>query len=167
MMKGGHVINLTRIVQRKDEVLAAEPCRFAPLRQAAESLSRANIHRAHAEVINEGLMRCCTMLYEDDAAGNPVNVDRATGAVLIPAPWTRHGGGRWGLRRSESDVLRKLLTIYQGQHDRGKGAALFLYDDDSRRWCVNLVDYPNEAAAMQWVRAHQVTVSQWRYYAKQ
>ncbi len=155
-----------KIVQRKDEVLAAKPAGFAPLRQAAEVLSRATIHRAHAEVINEALMRFTVMAYEQDYSGRWVNID-TTGSLLLPAPWARHGGARWGLRRSESDVLRAVLLAYQSMHDKGKAPALYLYLPEERRWFVNLADFQTEPAAMGWAKAHQVTLAQWRHHSGQ
>ena len=157
---------ITKVIDRKDKVLEAKPGRFAPLRQAAEALSRANLHRAHCEVINEALQRFTQMAYEQDYSGRWVNID-TTGSLLIPAPWARHGGYRWGLRRSESDVLRALLAVYQQQHDRAKGAALYLYAAEARRWYANLSEFADQPAAMAWVQAHQVTLAQWRHYSEQ
>lgn len=154
---------LVRIVERKGEILAAQPARFTPLRAAAESLSRANIHRAHCEVLNEALARCAAMLYEQ-AAGRWVNIDKS-GQILIPLPWGRAGQRVWGLRRSEADALRALLFAWQRRHDARKEAALFFYGED-RRWWLNLADYPDEASGLAWVRSHPVTVAQWRHYSE-
>ena len=156
---------LVKIVERKSEILAAQPERFTPLRQAADTLSRANIHRAHAEILSEALARCTVMLYEQDAAGRWVNVDKS-GQILIPLPWGRAGQREWGLRRSEANALRAILFAWQRRHDAGREAALFVYVAEERRWWLNLVDFPAEQGAMQWVRAHQVTVSQWRLYSE-
>ena len=157
---------VVKIVKRKDKVLKADPGRFVPLRAAAESLSRANIFRAHAEVCNESLARFTTMAYEQDSGGRWVNIDR-TGRIERPAPWGRLGQRAWGLRRSEATVLRALLFVYQGMHDRGKGPALFFYSPEEKRWYANLADFPDEPAAMAWVRGHQVTTAQWRHYSEQ
>lgn len=160
-----NVNGLVKVVERKGEILSAQPERFTPLRQAAESLSRANIHRAHCEVLNEAITRCTVMLYERDTTGRWVNVDR-TGQALIALPWGRAGQREWGLRRSEADVLRGLLFTYQKWHDAGQGAALYIYGDSERRWWLNLEDYPDEASGLAWVRSHPITVRQWRAYAE-
>ena len=156
---------LVKIVKRKDQVLQAEPGRFVPLRQAAENLSRANIHRAHAEICNEAVMRFTALCYEIDYSGRWVNIDR-TGRIERPAPWGRLGQRAWALRRSEATVLRELLFVYQSAHDKRKGPALYLYATDERRWYVNLSDYADEPSAMAWVRAHQVTIAMWRHYSE-
>jgi hypothetical protein len=155
---------LVKVIERKSEILAAEPARFTPLRQAAESLSRANLYRAHCEVLTEALSRCTAMLYERDAAGRWVNVDR-TGQALIALPWGRAGQRLWGLRRSEANTLRALLFAYQQRHEKRKGAALYLYGESERRWWLNVADYPDEASGLAWVRSHPVTVAQWRAYS--
>ena len=156
---------LVKVLERKGGILSAQPARFTPLRQAAESLSRANIHRAHCEILNEAITRCTVMLYERDNTGRWVNIDRS-GQALIALPWGRAGQREWGLRRSEADVLRALLFVYQKRHDAGKGAALYLYGASERRWWLNLEDYPDEASGLAWVRSHPFTVRQWRAYAE-
>lgn len=156
---------VVKIVERKSGVLAAEPQRFTPLRQAAESLSRAALFRAHAEVLNEAVARCTVLLYEQDAAGRWINVDR-TGQILIGLPWGRAGQREWGLRRSEADTLRAILYAWQRRHDAGRDAALFLYGQAERRWWLNLTDYPDQASGLAWVQRHPVTVAQWRAYAE-
>ena len=156
---------VAQIVERKSGVLAAEPQRFAPLRAVAESLSRANIHRAHAEVLNEALARCTALLYEQDAARRWINLDR-TGQILIALPWGRAGQREWGLRRAEADALRRWLFAWQRKHDRQQGAALYLYSESERRWWVNLADYPDRAAGLGWVQRHQVSADQWRSLAE-
>lgn len=155
---------LVKVIERKGEILSAQPARFTPLRQAAESLSRANLYRAHCEILAEALTRCTVMLYEKDGAGRWVNIDR-TGQALIALPWGRAGQREWGLRRSEADVLRALLFAWQQRHDMRREAALYLYGASERRWWLNLADYPDEASGLGWVKAHPVTVAQWRAYS--
>ena len=156
---------VVRIVERKSGVLAAQPEQFTPLRAAAESLSRAAIFKAHAEVLAEAVARCTVLLYERDGAGRWVNIDR-TGQALIALPWGRAGQREWGLRRAEADTLRKILFAWQHRHDMRREPALYLYSQAERRWWVNLADYPDQAAGMGWVQAHPVTVNQWRAYAE-
>jgi len=156
---------LVQVVERKGAVLGAQPARFAPLRQAAESLSRANIYRAHCEMLAEALARCTVMLYEQDAIGRWVNIDR-TGQALIALPWGRAGQREWGLRRSEADTLRAILFGWQHWHDARREPALYLYGASERRWWLNLADYPDQAAGMGWLQAHPITINQWRAYAE-
>ena len=112
---------LVKVLERKGGILSAQPARFTPLRQAAESLSRANIHRAHCEILNEAITRCTVMLYERDNTGRWVNIDRS-GQALIALPWGRAGQREWGLRRSEADALRALLFAWQRRHEHGHRA---------------------------------------------
>jgi hypothetical protein len=155
---------LVKVLERKGGILSAQPARFTPLRQAAESLSRANIHRAHCEILNEAITRCTVMLYERDNTGRWVNIDRS-GQALIALPWGRAGQREWGLRRSEADALRALLFAWQQRHDKRRESALYLYGASERRWWLNLADYADEASGLGWVRSHPVTVAQWRAYS--
>jgi len=156
---------LVRVIERKAEVMDAHPARIAPLRQAAESLSRANMYRAHCEVLAEALARCTMMLYERDSVGRWVNMDR-TGQALIALPWGRAGQRLWGLRRSEANTLRAILFGWQHWHDARREPALYLYGENERRWWLNLADYPDQAAGMRWVQAHPITLNQWRAYSE-
>ncbi len=160
-----HTNGMVKIIDRKEQVLAAQPAPFVALRAAAESLSRRNIFGAHVELCNEALQKLTVMLYEQDAAGRWVNIDRS-GMLRIPAPWGRGGQKRWAMRRSEADVMRKVMQGHQQRHDKGKEPALYLYLEGERRWYVNLADYPDGERAMQWVRAHQLTVNAWRYHTE-
>lgn len=156
---------LVKVLERKGQILSAQPERFTPLRQAAEALSRANIHRARCEVLNEAMARCTVMLYEQDGAGRWVNIDR-TGQALIALPWGRAGQQLWGLRRAEADALRRWLFSWQRKHDRGLGTALYLYGESERRWWLNLADFPDRAAGLAWVQRHQISIDQWRSFAE-
>lgn len=149
------------VIKRKAAVLSAQPAHFTPLRQAAESLSRANIHRAHCEILNEAMAHCTVMLYEQDSARRWVNMDRS-GQILIALPWGRAGQRLWGLRRAEADALRHWLFSWQSKHDMRFGAALYLYSESERRWWINLADYPDRAAGLGWAQRHQISADQWR-----
>ncbi len=155
---------LIKTLDRKADILEAMPALHVPLRSVAESLTRRNLAGARAELLNEALQRCTAVLYDMDASSQLCNVDEATGRILLPVPWGRAGHRKWGLRYTESLVLRLILMAHQGTHERGKRPALFLYDADARTWSVNLIDFPTVEAAIRRLDQTPITPAQWRYY---
>ncbi len=104
--------------------------RFAPLRQAAQNLSRRGVAAAKVELFNHVVAAAADLCLECDADGRPANVDAITGAVLVPLPWGEAGYRRWGLRVTECRQLRYIL-LRRADHDR---PPLFDYDASIRRW---------------------------------
>lgn len=150
---------IVRIVARKGEIMNKQPARHMPVRAAAEALSRRNVAQAKAEVLSEALWAFVQMAYEVDDTGALCNVDGATGRLLVPAPMGRVGHRRWGLRYTESEVLRAILMGWQ----RGKGEApLLTYDQAARGWHLNIFDYAAWQVALGWLRRHPITAGLWR-----
>jgi hypothetical protein len=150
---------IVRIVGRKGAIMAASPKQHMPVRAAAEALSRRNVAQAKAEVLSEALWALVTLCYEADDTGALCNVDGATGRLLVPAPMGRVGHRRWGLRYTESEVLRAILMGWQ----RARGEPpLLTYDSVSRGWHLNIFDYATHPAALGWLQRHPITAGQWR-----
>lgn len=103
--------------------------RFAPLRLAAQNLSRRGVAAAKVELFNH-VVAAADLCLEYDADGRPANVDAITGAVLVPMPWGEAGYRRWGLRVTECRCLRYIL-LRRAERDR---PPLFDYDQAMRRW---------------------------------
>ncbi len=132
------------------------------IQKKADELSRLARARASAELANEALHAVIRLAYETLADGSPVNVDSVTGDLLIPAPWSSRNYHLYGLRRSESDVLRGYMLRLQELAARGKAAPpLFTYDAVSHRWTLNRVDYPTLQVAETWLTRHQLTGEVW------
>jgi len=104
--------------------------RFAPLRLAAQNLSRRGVAAAKVELFNHVVAAAADLCLEYDADGRPANVDAITGAVLVPMPWGEAGYRRWGLRVTECRQLRYIL-LRRAERDR---PPLFDYDAAMRRW---------------------------------
>lgn len=132
------------------------------LADKAASLSRDGLDLARVTVVNEALLRLADLCYVLDA-GKLVNVDPATGKLLIPAPWGNHGWQFYGLRYGEGRTLRRILWERQAtfKPDRVR-PPLYTYDQDTRRWYINLGDYGNFEAAGWYLRRAAVTVGEWR-----
>ena len=150
---------IVKRVERKGELLAAQPKRHTPLRQAAETLTRRNIAGAEAELLSEALWRAVQVLYEQDSSGSLCNVDPVSGRVLLPLPWGRMGHRRWGLRYLESVVLRAILRDFQ---QAASEPPLLIYDPLSRGWYLNFFDYASHRQALGWLERHPITASAWR-----
>lgn len=121
---------------------------------AAVELSRSGFYAAVAGVCNAALAALVRLAYERDVDGLPANVDPATWRILIPAPWGREGHKRYGLRSTESTVLRKIMQDRQAGK-RGH-IRLFYFDDDTRRWFINLADYRTQEQAEEYLRRFPV-----------
>jgi len=122
------------------------------LRRAAGALSRRTVHQARAELAMSRLHLAIGLLYERDDGGVVLNVDAATGRILIPLPWGRAGREHWGLTGNEADALRAIVRSW----------TLFWYDRASRSWCVDLGRYPSAEAAHDYIERHAIAVSTWR-----
>lgn len=142
---------------RKVQVSNAAPGRFAGLRAAAESLSLRNVDQSVCELMNEALARMIELLYEE-ADGAPVNVDAATGRILIPVPWGRNGAPRWGVRSSEAEVLRRLMLRWSRVESAAGIAPLVVYDRSRRSWFLSRRYYATLDDARRWLARHQITI---------
>ena len=111
--------------------------------EATEALSRVGLAAAAAELCNAALMRLAELCYARDYDGSQPNMS-ATGRIEIPSPMAKIGHQYFGLRRNEQAVLRAVLVARMSRQDV---APVFLYNDDDRRWYVNLSAYPTEQAA--------------------
>lgn len=127
------------------------PAAFAPVRAAAETMSLRVRWAAKRDLMLGALERLVVDAYERTSHGALLNMD-VTGALLIPAPWSRQNCHRWGLRRGEADALRALLILEQRKGpDKGR-APLILWDEESRRWFLDLDLYPTVETAREYLR---------------
>lgn len=128
--------------------------------QKANELDRTGRQQSHLEVCIEALAGLVNMLYRTDDVGETANVDRATGLILIPVPWSDGGSKRWGLRQWEARVLRRIIL------DRAQSARpmppLFDFSGISNRWYLNRTDYPTTALGLVWVKHESPTLKEWR-----
>ena len=145
-------------VARKGQISSASPKPHTPVRQAAEALSRRNVAQAKAELLSEALWALTALCYETDGSGQLCNVDSVSGRLLLPAPMGRVGHRRWGLRYTESVLLRAILRGF----DQGGEPPLLTYDPVSRGWYLNFFDYPSYQAALAWLERHRITAGHWR-----
>ena len=157
----------TNGTERKTGTLDTTPALHTPLRIVAEALTRRKLAGARADMLNEALQQFTTVLYDQDASGQLCNADEGTGQILLPVPWGRAGHRKWGLRYTESVVLRRILMVHQGVHERSQRPALFLYDADTRTWSINLTDFATVGTALQRIEQTPITPAQWRYYVAQ
>jgi len=142
-----------RLIDRLTLPTAAQSRPGGIMRKAASDISRRTVHRARAELAMRALHLCLGMLYERDDAGELLNVDGETGRILCPLPWGRAGRSAWGLTGGEADALRRIVGVWK---------TLFWYDSGSRSWCLDLVKFPAEPAAHEFVEARAISVSEWR-----
>ena len=126
----------------------------------------AGIMQARVELANEALARLAQLLYERDTDGAWANIDPYTHRLLIPAPWGRSGYKQWGLRWHEADTLRRVLLRRQRGWAGGR-PLLYLWDEETRCWRLNLDDYPTLDAATFWLKRSGVVLVEWREVAQE
>jgi hypothetical protein len=147
-------------LERKAQITTTTPERYTAIRQAAESLSRRNVDQAVVELFSEAMQRLTLLAYEQDADGY-CNVDPVTWRLLIPAPWGRSGHRRWGITRTEAELLRAMLFARQAQTpDRPPG--LWLYDRTLRSWRLNVWDYDTLADGQRYWQRWPLSVAEYR-----
>lgn len=124
----------------------------------AEELNRAGIVQAQLDVCIASMVALIKILYAVDADGRPVNIDEATGRIMVPLPWGSSGWRRWGLRKWEAELLRRFLIDRWGDR-RDK---LFAYDDGTRQWYIDTELYQDREAALSYLKAHGPKLNEWR-----
>lgn len=154
-------MELTQIIDRKTEIRnLAQPATNVRQRiaQAAQDLSRAGTMAAHCEVANEALLALVNILYQRDEDKCPANVDRVTGRLLVPAPWGAAGWKRWGLRKWEAEVLRRILR----ERVEAQRRPLFDYSETHRYWLLNMNTYNSLRLALAYLQAEPIGLVEWR-----
>lgn len=148
-----------QVIDRKPDVITAALSAGRQRAAAtAQELTRKGAMAASAELLNECVNKLIDLCYQTDAAGL-CNVDqRAGGVLLIPSPWGR-SYAKWGLRRTEGDVLALALSKLQSA---AAHEPLFVYDPVTRRWAINLDDYPSKQAALSYWTKYQLDAAAYR-----
>lgn len=156
-------MELEKMFDRAIEVTAAPAVGAIRQRLAATAaeLSLAGHMQAHLGIATSAIAALVSELYATEEDGRPANYDSATYRILMkPLPWGESGAIRWGLRRWEGQCLRRLLIDRVGQ--RRRLPALFDYNEFSRQWHVNVIDYPNASAALDWLKRDGPRMDEWR-----
>lgn len=119
----------------------------------AATMSQAGAMKASAELCNTAINRLIELAYQHDDCGL-CNVDAHTGVFnrKIAMPWSTRNYSRYALQRTEADVL----AIHVNRLHAAT-VPLFTYDAGSKRWAVNLFDYPTQAAAVAYWKSAQLT----------
>ena len=119
----------------------------------AVSMSQRGAMKAAADMCNASFGRLVDLAYQVYDCGL-CNVDHHTGVFnrKISMPWSTRNYMRFALMRTEADVLGVHAKRLQDV-----GIPLFLYDAPTKRWGVNLWDYPAVADAQRY--AKQVDLS--------
>lgn len=153
-------MSLNNLFERAHDVARAVP-HVSPqkrMSQRAEELSRAGTMQAHLDVCVAAMVALTNVLYATDADNRQPNLDEVTGRILIPLPWGSTGYKRWGLRRWEGYVLRKVLIA----KCRRGGAVLFGFDDATNQWYLDTETFPTVNSALLWIHQHGPTLHEWR-----
>ena len=163
--------SLKTFAARKPEVRRESASVYRKLHQRAksnaESLSRLAHARASAELLNEAMAAFIALCYEAFPDGTPANVDQ-TGAVLIPTPFSSRNYRRYGLRRTEGDVLRSyaLRLAEVAAKNEKIPPPLFIFDGAERRWYLNIFDYRSLEDALTWWERFELSANLFAKYAQ-
>ena len=109
----------------------------------AVKMSQKGAMRAAADRCNAAFGRLVELAYQTDDCGL-CNVDQHTGVFnrKISMPWSTRNYGRYALMRTEADVLAIHAKRLHDVGNDGGIPPLFTYDAPTKRWGVNLWDYP-------------------------
>jgi len=125
-------------LNRNRQQSTPEPQR-TPIRNFAQNLSMGALAHSHAMNCNDAMKRWLEMAWQHDGQGFYYNVDMTTGefAHRFAVP-TGSKYKRWGMSKTEALVLRRYLMQWQRQP---RISPVFVFDEISRRWYVNIYDY--------------------------
>lgn len=126
------------ILERMGSVVEARLDVNAPMQREISATSQKAHYTGLAALLQGRLGEALKLAYELDAHGRLWNVDPWTGRVLFGVPWATNSHRRWGLHRSECDLLRLYVL-----HLRRKHQAPFGWDSSARRWVVDLARWPS------------------------
>lgn len=120
----------------------------------AVKMSQKGAMKAAADRCNAAFGRLVELAYQTDDCGL-CNVDQHTGVFnrKFSMPWSTRNYMRFALMRTEADVL---AVHVKALHDLAV-PPLFTYDAPTKRWGVNLWDYPTVGDAQRY--AKQVELS--------
>lgn len=125
------------------------------LRSVAQSLNRRGVAAAKLELVNSAMLAFVEVLFDTDPDGVHANLD-PDGLVLIPAPFGRAGGTKWGLRNTEQRTFAHVMR----KRSIEENAPLFVYLEDARRWYVGTGYTKNTALA--YMRTKPISLEEWR-----
>lgn len=124
----------------------------------AAYLSRKGVMMGTAELCNEVIFKLIELAYETDDIGL-CNVDPYTGVFeRFPMPWGRKYQ-LYGLKATEAEILG--LHVRRLQEMASK-PPLWTYDPITRRWAVNVIDYPSKRSALGYWSSVQLTADIYR-----
>lgn len=141
-------------------VEAATPARYTKALQMAQTVSKRLMWEAKRDVLLAVMRRFLHDAYEVTPAGRWLNV-ATDGRIDVPAPWAKHTHNRWGMRRSDAELLRLLLVRAQNAHIKGAPVPLVFYAPDSRRWYLNVPGYSTLGEALGYVERTLAIVWTW------
>lgn len=103
------------------------------------------------EKINNSMTLLIQLTYDVDETGL-CNID-SLGHLRGIAPWSTRNYGRYGLLRTEANVLAVHIRRLSCEND-----ALYTWVESQRKWHVNLDIYPTKDAALEYWDKRQLTV---------
>jgi len=99
-------------------------------------------------------------LYDVDADGKYLNIDRKTYKILLlPLPWGENGAIKWGIKKWEGHCFRKLLL--DRVFNPRRLPCLFDYNQFSRDWFIDFYSYPDLPSAFRWVKCDGPNLQEW------
>lgn len=108
----------------------------------AMELSNKNRYQSIALKLLETMRQYFIALYQKDEYGY-LNIDDITYMVKIASPWSIKNYRKYGLTRTEADILKYLLVEWQ------QGPSPVIYDN--YRWYLNLYDFPDIKDSLQFL----------------
>lgn len=115
-------------------------------RRAQNQAQKISIRSRHAIVsikLLEVLNQFFDLLYQKDQHGY-VNFDPVNLMIKIPVPWSGKNYIKYGLTRTEADILRKIIATLPVPSP-------LIYGEDNRRWHLNIMDFPDQRSVAEYI----------------
>lgn len=152
---GFHVSDIESVLKGKEVYQGVEPPRRKTAAyRVAQNVSKKVTAAAQAEVIREAMARFITTVYEVDSMNRFWNVTEY-GRIEISCPWSRKGSKKWGVRRIHAEILKHSMMITQNKRTP------FIFDDIEHRWYLDLENYRDATAALQWLDQFNINGDMW------
>lgn len=117
-------------------------------------VSRRAFYTSMAALLQTRMNEVIDIAYDQAVHETWINVDPVTKRLLFGVPWATNSHRKWGLYRSECDIMRIAVTTL-ADHRNGP----FFFDEDARRWCLDLEMYPSRDALLAAPHAFTINVN--------
>ena len=142
--------DLMRIVDRAAAITGS----YGRTRTRPERIDAMTRAMLAVENVHQELVAFVRFVYRRDGRGRLLHV--LPDGQLAPGVWVPWRGGST-LTRTQKDILRRWLHLKA----QNRLKPIFVYGLDTRRWYVDLRNYPTAEVALGWLERHRISAGEW------